>query len=125
MVLSKTRAALAALKRERQSAFVKVWTTRNCKVAAADPGWLVCPQPEAVTETPPPTKADPRAAGATLAVVATAVAVSTSEISLARVAELYEGWLTMRDVEWAVPPVVLLSAPKTRIVFAVPRPIVQ
>lgn len=41
MVLSKTRAALAALKRERQSAVVKVLRTTNCKLAATDPGWLV------------------------------------------------------------------------------------
>lgn len=78
-----------------------------------------------MTETPPPTKAEPRTAGATLAVVATAVEVSTIEISLARVPELYDGWLMMREIAWAVPPVVRLMAPKTAIVFPPVRPTVQ
>lgn len=125
MVLSKTRAAFAALNRERQSAFVKVWTVKNCKLAAADPGLEVCPQPEATTETPPPTKADPREAGAMVEVVATLLDVSRSEISLASVKELYDGWLTMRDTPNVVPPVVREMAPITTMVFPPERPTVQ
>lgn len=75
MVLSKTRAALAALKRERQSALVRVGKVTNMRFAAADPGFEVCPHPEAMADTPPPTKPDPNTAGATLAVVATFVEV--------------------------------------------------
>jgi hypothetical protein len=125
MVLSKTRAAFPALNLPRQSALVKVVRVTNCKLAAADPGWLVCPHPEATAEAPPPTKADPRAAGAMVAVEATLEEVWIREISLARVLELYDGWLTMRAVPKVVPPEVLEMAPMTTMVLAVVRPMVQ
>jgi hypothetical protein len=48
-----------------------------------------------------------------------------SEMSLARELELYDGWLTMRDVPKVVPPDDLEMAPKTTIVLAVDLPIVQ
>lgn len=94
-------------------------------MAAADPGCEVCPHPEATTETPPPTKPDPRTAGATLAVVATLVEVCTTEISFARVFELYDGWLTMAETPCVVPPAVRLIAPTTTIVFPPVLPTVQ
>jgi hypothetical protein len=116
---------LAALNLARQSALVKVWTFKNCKLAAADPGWLVCPHPEATTVTPPPMKADPRTAGAMVPVVATLLEVSRREMSLARVVELYDGWLTMRETPKVVPPLVLEMAPMTTMVLPPERPIVQ
>lgn len=104
--------------------FVKVGLTKNWRLVAADPGWLVCPHPEAVEETPPPTWADPRVMAATKLLKAMVEAVWTMEISLARVAELYEGWLTMREVEWATPPDVRWFVPTTETVLAFVRPMV-
>lgn len=125
MVLSKTRAALAAENLDRQSALVRVDKVTHCKLAAADPGCEVCPHPEAMTETPPPMNPVARTAGATLAVVATTVEVWRSEMSLARVFALYDGWLTSLATAWVVPPVVREIAPTTMMVFPAVRLIVQ
>lgn len=88
MVLSKMRAALTALKRVRQSGVVSVNFVTNCKFPGTTPGWPVCPQPEATALTPCPTKVELSRAGETAALNNTPVAVSTSEMSLARLAEL-------------------------------------
>lgn len=106
IVLSKTRAALEAENLDRQSASVNVGLVRNCKFVAAVPGCEVCPQPEAVELTPPPTKALPSVIGWTRLVKAIVEAVWTREMSLASVVDEYDGWLTILAVEWAIPPVV-------------------
>lgn len=77
--------------------------------------YLVWPHPLATTEVPPPVKAEAREAGATLPVVATPVEVSSKEMSLARVAELYDGWFTILEVPCVVPPDVREMAPTTTI----------
>lgn len=64
---------------------------------APDPGCEVCPHPAAVA-VPAPTNEELKAAGATFAVVATALDVSSNEISLARVPELYDPWLMIREI---------------------------
>jgi hypothetical protein len=78
---------------------VNVGLVKNCKFVAAVPGCEVCPQPEAVELTPPPTVADPSVIGWTRDVNVMVDAVWTIEMSLARVADEYDGWLTIRDVE--------------------------
>lgn len=74
---------------------------------------------------PLPVKALAKTAGWIVAVVATVAVVWSIEISLARVLALYDPWLAMRVIANAVPPVVLLTAPRTARVFASVRPIVQ
>jgi hypothetical protein len=125
MVLSKTRAALTAENRLLQSALVKVLRVTHWRLAAADPGWLVCPQPDAITEAPPPRVAEAKTAGAIAAVVPTLTEVWSKEMSLARVFALYDGWLTIRLTAKVVPPLVRLMAPITTMVLPVVRPIVQ
>ena len=78
---------------------VNVGLVKNIKFAAAEPGCEVCPQPEAVELTPPPTVADPRVIGWTRVVNVMVDAVWTIEMSLASVADEYDGWLTIRDDE--------------------------
>lgn len=70
-------------------------------------------------------KALAKAAGAMFAVVATLATVSSNEMSLASVFELYEPWLMMRLTAKVVPPAVLETAPRTTIVLAPERPTVQ
>lgn len=87
-VLSKMRAALTALKRERQSAVVSVVSVTNCKFPGTTPGCAVCPQPAATAFTPAPTKAELSWAGETAAFIETSLVVWITEISLARLAAL-------------------------------------
>lgn len=82
-------------------------------------------QPVITTVVPPPMKAEPSSAGATLAVVITPTVVSSSEMSFARVVAAYEGWFTICEMAWVVPPVILWMTPKTTIVLDPERPIVQ
>lgn len=80
ILCSKTNWALPAVWRSRQSALVKVVVVSHWRLfGAGPPVTAVPPHPETIALTPPPTWADPRATGWTLALRVINAAVRTTE----------------------------------------------